>query len=64
MSVFGIIVCINTINAVNDFSNSIKLIRQRLDKLGANVIDKNENLKENVKHTDELKQKSSDVSRY
>ena len=64
MSVFGIIVCINTINAVNDFSNSIKLIRQRLDKLGANAIDKNENLKENVKHTDELKQKSSDVSRY
>lgn len=64
MSVFGVIVCINTINAVNDFSNSIKLIRQRLDKLGANVIDKNENLKENVKHTDELKQKSSDVSRY
>ena len=64
MSVFGVIVCIDTINAVNDFSNSIKLIRQRLDKLGANVIDKNENLKENVKHTDELKQKSSDVSRY
>ena len=64
MSVFGVIVCINTINAVNDFSNSIKLIRRRLDKLGANVIDKNENLKENVKHTDELKQKSSDVSRY
>ena len=64
MPVFGVIVCINTINAVNDFSNSIKLIRQRLDKLGANVIDKNENLKENVKHTDELKQKSSDVSRY
>ena len=64
MSVFGVIVCINTINAVNDFSNSIKLIRQRPDKLGANVIDKNENLKENVKHTDELKQKSSDVSRY
>ena len=64
MSVFGIIVCINTINAVNDFSNSIKLIRQRLDKLGANVIDKNENLRENVKHTVELKQKSSDVSRY
>ena len=63
MSVFGIIVCINTINAVNDFSNSIKLIRQRLDKLGANVIDKNENLRENVKHTVELKQKSSDVSR-
>ena len=64
MSVFGVIVCINTINAVNDFSNSIKLIHQRLDKLGANVIDKNENLRENVKHTDELKQKSSDVSRY
>ena len=64
MSVFGVIVCINTINAVNDFSNSIKLIRQRLDKLGANVIDKNENLRENVKDTDEFKQKSSDVSRY
>ena len=64
MSVFGVIVCINTINAVNDFSNSIKLIRQRLDKLGANVIDKNENLRENVKDTDGFKQKSSDVSRY
>ena len=31
-------------------------MHQRLDKLKADIIDKNEKLKENVKHVDKLKQ--------
>ena len=37
-------------------SNSTKLIHQRLDKLGADIIDINEKLKESVKDVDKLKQ--------
>ena len=37
-------------------SNSTKLIHQRLDKLGADIIDINEIIKKNVKDVDELKQ--------
>ena len=37
-------------------SNSTKLIHQRLDKLGADIIDINENLKESVKDVDKLQQ--------
>ena len=38
------------------FSNITKLIHQRLDKLGSDIIDVNEKLKKNVKNVDELKQ--------
>ena len=37
-------------------SNRTKLIHQRLDKLGADIIDINEKLKENVKDVDVLKE--------
>ena len=37
-------------------SNSTKLIHQRLDKLGADIIDINEKLKESVKDVDKLQQ--------
>ena len=37
-------------------SNSTKLIHQRLDKLGAGIIDINKKLKKNVKDVDKLKQ--------
>ena len=37
-------------------SNSTKLIHQRLDKLGTDITDINEKLKENVKDVHELKQ--------
>ena len=37
-------------------SNSTKLIHQRLDKIGADIIDITEKLKENVKDVDDLKQ--------
>ena len=36
-------------------SNSTKLIHQTLDKLGTDITDINEKLKENVKDVDELK---------
>ena len=37
-------------------SNSSKLIHQRLDKLGTDITDINEKLKQNVKDVDNLKQ--------
>ena len=37
-------------------SNSTNLIHQRLDKLGAGIIDINKKLKKNVKDVDKLKQ--------
>ena len=37
-------------------SNSTKLIHQRLDKIGADIIDITEKLKENIKDVDDLKQ--------
>ena len=37
-------------------SNSTKLIHQRLDKLGAGIIDINKKLEKNVKDVDKLKQ--------
>ena len=37
-------------------SNSTKPIHQRLDKYGADIIDINETLEENVKDVDKLKQ--------
>ena len=46
-------------------SNSTKLLHQRLDKLGANIIDINEKVKKNKrKRRRRVKTKSPDVSRH